>query len=753
MKKLNLTPFVVLVLMLMSVGMSAQNALWKKASSTEVRGLATAERNSVPQEYELFQLNTPALKNSLANAPERFTTVSDVVIELPTNNGDLQRFRVYEASTFAPELQEKHPNIRSYAAQGIDDPTAVARFSVSDIGMNVVITSANYSKMYIDPYTTDRNYYISYHIDQTTDTSGFVCLVEDDMSPRLSIEEMENMDQHRNANDGKLRTFRLALACTGEYAQFHLNNQGISSTATDAVKKAAVLSAMNVAMTRVNGVYEQDLAVTMVIVPNNEDIIYLNANTDPYTNNSGVTMLGQNQTTVDNIIGSANYDIGHVFSTGGGGIAGLRVPCLNGQKARGVTGLPQPINDSFYIDFVCHEMGHQFGANHTFNNACGGNRNNGTAVEPGSGTTIMSYAGICAPNVLGSSEPYFHAVSIAEIWSNLIYGNSQCGAQTDTNNAPPIANAGPNYTIPKSTPFILEGSATDADGTDGLTHTWEQTNPQTAPMPPVNTSTVGPLFRSVKPSAESHRYMPMISTVLAGNTESRWEVVPSVGRVMNFRYTVRDNFAGGGSSDSGNMKVTVDGNSGPFVITSHNTESTWTIGNTETVTWDVAGSDLAPVNAANVDIYFSTDNGSTYPIVIATNVPNTGSAVINVPNVNTTLGRMMIRGSGNIFYDLNDARIIVDGVVGTDDFAFEDFTVYPNPSNGTFNLKFTPDSVEKIEVSLYDLRGRLIDQTIYDEASTGIFNRQLDYNYIDTGMYLLVVKNGDKKATKKLIKK
>jgi hypothetical protein len=752
MRKLNLTPFVVLVLMLMSVGMSAQNALWKKASSTEVRGLTTAERNSIPKEYNLFQLNTTALKNRLANAPERFTTLSDVIIELPTNNGDLQRFRVYDASTLAPELQAKHPNIRSYAGQGIDDPTAVARFSVSDIGMNVMITSANYSKIYIDPYTTDRNYYISYNTDQITETSGFECLVEDDMSPRLSLEEMENMEQNRNANDGKLRTFRLALACTGEYAQFHLNNQGVSPTATDAVKKAAVLSAMNVAMTRVNGIYEQDLSVTMVIVPNNEEIIYLNAATDPYTNNSGVAMLGQNQTTVDTKIGAANYDIGHVFSTGGGGIAGLRVPCLNGQKARGVTGLPQPIGDNFYIDFVSHEMGHQFGANHTFNNACGGNRNNGTAVEPGSGTTIMSYAGICPPNVLGHSEGYFHAVSIAEIWSNLIYGNSQCGAQTNTNNAAPVANAGENYTIPKSTPFILEGSATDPDGTDGLTHNWEQTNPQSAPMPPENTSTLGPLFRSVKPSSESHRYMPMISTVLGGDTESRWEVVPSVGRVMNFRYTVRDNAAGGGSSDSANMKVTVDGNSGPFVITSHNSPSTWTTGTTETVTWDVAGSDASPVNCSNVDILFSTDNGSTYPVLIAT-VPNTGSAVINVPNLNTTTGRMMIRGSGNIFYDLNDAKIVVEGTVGTDDFSFEDFTVYPNPSNGIFNLKFTPDSVENIEVSLYDLRGRLINQTIYDEASTGVFNRQLDYSYIDTGMYLLVVKNGDKKATKKLIKK
>ena len=749
MKKINLTPFVVLVLMLMSLGMSAQNALWKKASSTEIKDLSTAQRNSTPQEYDLFKLNTPALKTLLANAPERFTTISNVVIELPTNGGELQRFRVYEAPLLSAELQAKYPGIRSYAAQGIDDPSAVARFSVSDIGTNVMINSTNYSTIYIDPFTTNNDYYISYNVDQLPGSPGFECLVEAAMGPDLPLDGLE---QNRNANDGKLRTFRLALACTGEYALFHLNNRGISNTATDAVKKAAVLAAMNVAMTRVNGLYEREVSLTMVLVPNNEDLIFLNSSSDPYTNNDGYAMLAQNQTTVDNIIGSANYDIGHVFSTGGGGIAGLRVPCVTGQKARGVTGLPQPIGDKFFIDFVAHEMGHQYGANHTFNNLCGGNRNTGTAMEPGSGSTILSYAGVCPPNVQNYSDDYFHAISIQEIWSNLLFGNSTCGAQTETNNAPPVADAGFNYTIPKSTPFMLIGNATDPDG-DALSHTWEQMNPQIGPQPPQNTSVQGPLFRTIKPSSNPVRYMPKLSTVLSGNTQNTWEVVPSVARVMNFRYTVRDNSAGGGSSDSDNMKVTVDGNSGPFKITSNNTESTWVTETTETVTWDVAGSDSAPVNCANVDILFSTDNGANFTVTLALNVPNNGSAVVNVPNLNTDYGRILIKGSDNIFFDVNDDKIIVEGVIGVDDFAFDDFTVYPNPSNGTFNLKFTPASAEKIEVSLYDLRGRLINQSIYDDASTGIFNRQLDYNSIDTGMYLLVVKNGDKKATKKLIKK
>src|SRR5690606_5255863 len=285
MKKSTFKLFLFVFLLLLSFGLHAQNALWTKASPSETQTREKAYRNSMPQEFDLFKLNTPAFKSLLLNAPERFSGNSDVVVELPTNNGELQRFRVYEASTFAPELQARHPNIRSYAAQGIEDPSAVARFSVSNVGVHVMISSANYSTVDIDPYTTDKNFYISYNINTLgPDQRSFECLVEAPMCP------MPQLDM-RNANDGMLRTFRLALACTGEYSQYHLLQQGIDPNASDAVKKAAVLSAMNVAMTRVNGIYERDVAVTMVIIPDNEDIIFLNAATDPYNNNSGFTML------------------------------------------------------------------------------------------------------------------------------------------------------------------------------------------------------------------------------------------------------------------------------------------------------------------------------------------------------------------------------------------------------------------------------------------------------------------------------
>lgn len=755
MRKNNLKIFVVLFSLLVGTGMSAQNSLWTKAHETETQSHELQLRNGMPTEYDIFKLDTPALKSILAGAPERFTGHSNVIVSLPTHEGELQNFRVYEASNFETELQEKHPGIRSYAAQGIEDPTATARFSVSDYtGVHVVIRSGNYPMVYIDPYTKDNNFYIVYtgtKIERTSD--GFTCLVED-AANRSGFEEDVDYSPE-NANDGTLRTFRLALACTRQYANFHLNLQGVPTTATDAEKKAAVLSAMNDAMTRVNEIYNRDVAIHMNIIANNEDLIFLTPATDPYTNHDGFAMLGQNQATCDSVIGSANYDIGHVFSTGGGGVAMLRSPCVNGLKAQGVTGLPQPINDPFYIDYVSHEIGHQYGANHTFNNSCNGNRNRNTAMEPGSGSTILSYAGICPPNVQNRSDAYFHAISIQEMWANIKNGNSQCGAQSNTNNDPPVADAGPSRTIPKSTPFILEGTATDPNDPTGesLTYTWEQMNSQTAPMPPQNTSTQGPMFRTKAPTSDAHRYMPMIQSVIAGSTENTWEVVPSVARFMDFRFTVRDNHVGGGSTAHANKRITVDGDSGPFKVTSQSEAETWVIGTMETVTWDVAGTDGGNVNATHVDLFFSTDGGRNYPVTIATGLPNNGSAQINVPNLNTSRGRVMVRASDNIFYNINLENITVTGEIGVEDFSLANFTVFPNPSEGKFNVKFTPESSEMVKISLYDLRGRLIDQNIFTNIPNNTFQSELNYSEVHSGVYFLIVENGGKTATKKLVKK
>ena len=746
MKKSNFKLRLIIPMLLMCFGLSAQNNidLWKTASLNETASKTKVFRNTVPQEFKLFTLNPVELNSLLATAPQRFTTPSNAIIEFPTSNGEIQKFRVYEASVLDALLQAQYPTIRSYTAQGIDDPSAIARFSYSDSGLNVMISSANYGTIYIDPYTKDLNQYISYATNSLPeDSRSFECLVQDTLQDEVVLSPL-------NADDGKLRTYRLALACTGEYAQYHLNNQGIPSSATDEVKKAAVLTAMNTAMTRINGVFEKEIALTMVIIANNTEIIFLNAGSDPYTNNNGGAMLGQNQSTINSIIGTANYDIGHVFSTGGGGIASLGSVC-GSVKAQGVTGLPQPIGDDFYINYVAHEMGHQFRANHTQNNSC--QRNNATSMEPGSASTIMGYAGICSPNVQNNSDAYFHAISIQEMWGFIsILGGSACPVETNTGNAPPTADAGLNYTIPRTTPFILKGIATDPDTEDVLSHNWEQMNQQIGTMPPQNTSAFGPMFRSENSLISPNRYMPKLSTVLNGQTQTTWEVVPSVSRTMKFRYTVRDNVAGGSSSASDDTVITVDGDSGPFVVTSQNTSTTWSPQSNETITWDVAGTDVAPVDSPNVDILFSTNGGQTYDVVIAEDIPNNGSAAISAPNLNTTSGRFMIISSNNIFYDINGGVITIEGVLALDENSFENFALWPNPSNGSINLALTPFSNGEIEVSLYDIRGSLVYNKGF-ETNGSLFEKALTFNGLNTGIYFIKVSNnGISKTTKLIIK-
>lgn len=746
MKKSNFKLRLIIPMLLMCFGLSAQNNidLWKTASLNETASKTKVFRNTVPQEFKLFTLNPVELNSLLATAPQRFTTPSNAIIEFPTSNGEIQKFRVYEASVLDALLQAQYPTIRSYTAQGIDDPSAIARFSYSDSGLNVMISSANYGTIYIDPYTKDLNQYISYATNSLPeDSRSFECLVQDTLQDEVVLSPL-------NADDGKLRTYRLALACTGEYAQYHLNNQGIPSSATDEVKKAAVLTAMNTAMTRINGVFEKEIALTMVIIANNTEIIFLNAGSDPYTNNNGGAMLGQNQSTINSIIGAANYDIGHVFSTGGGGIASLGSVC-GSVKAQGVTGLPQPIGDDFYINYVAHEMGHQFRANHTQNNSC--NRNNATSMEPGSASTIMGYAGICSPNVQNNSDAYFHAISIQEMWGFIsILGGSACPVETNTGNAPPTADAGLDFTIPRTTPFILKGIATDPDTEDVLSHNWEQMNPQIGTMPPQNTSAFGPMFRSENSLISPNRYMPKLSTVLNGQTQTTWEVVPSVSRTMKFRYTVRDNVAGGSSSASDDTVITVDGDSGPFVVTSQNTSTTWSPQSNETITWDVAGTDVAPVDSPNVDILFSTNGGQTYDVVIAEDIPNNGSAAISAPNLNTTSGRFMIISSNNIFYDINGGVITIEGVLALDENSFENFALWPNPSNGSINLALTPFSNGEIKVSLYDIRGSLVYNKGF-ETNGSLFEKALTFNGLNTGIYFIKVSNnGISKTTKLIIK-
>lgn len=723
------------------------SSMWTKIDLNQKMQSQQLSRNVMPSNAQYFKLNESLLKQTLSTAPERdFRTTSNTIIALPTQNGKVENFRIYETATLSKGLQVKFPNIKSYVGQGIDDPSATARISVGNDGINVMVLSASHASTYVEPTIRDSSIYLNYsRNDIARNNSDFECSTEDD----FILDNLTEADAaNRNANDGMLRTYRLALACTGEYATFHLNRQGVPTTASDEDKKAAVLSAMNTSMARVNGVYERDVALTMVIVDTNDAIIFLNASTDPFTDNNPSALINQNQAVCDNGIGFANYDVGHVFSTGGGGIAQLRSPCT-ANKARGVTGTNFPTGDTFDIDYVAHEFGHQYGGNHTQNNNC---QRSGASVEPGSASTIMGYAGICNPNVQNNSDDYFNAVNIQEMWNNISAGTgSNCPVLSSTDNLAPVADAGSDFTIPVSTPFILKGIGTDPNAADLLTYCWEQQDNTPAPMPPNPNSAFGPAFRSIDPLPSPDRYMPALATVVNGQTASIWEVVPAVARIMNFRLTVRDNVAGGGSTESDNVRITTDASSGPFLVTSQTSNVSWLKGSAQTITWDVANTDVAPVNSPNVDIKLSVDGGVTFDIIVLEDTPNDGTEDIIVPSASTTTqARIMVAGSDHIFYQLNTSNFTIEDDLAINDFEFDGFNLYPNPTNNNITILFKTLSQDNVNIKVYDIRGREVSNIDYKNPSS-TFSQTLDYGNLNSGMYFVNITNGGKQATKKLI--
>jgi subtilisin-like proprotein convertase family protein len=637
----------------------SQNSFWNKTNSTQVNSEILA-RTSHPRDFLLYSLNLEGLKAKLATAPSRNTSgqVSNVILAFPNPQGEMQNFRIYEASVMHPELAVRHPEIQSYVGLGVEDKTATIRFSVTLFGLHTMTFSGRNGTSYIDPYSKDLKNYMVYSREGITSTRTFSCGTLDPTSD-LTEDLPDNLPLLR-ANNSLFKTYRLALACTIEYAAYHVNAAGMSG-GTLAQKKAAVLAAMNVTMTRVNGVYEKDMAVTMQMVPNEETII--NITSDSYDDaNTGNILLSQNQTQCDALIGSANYDIGHVCSTGGGGVASLGCVCSS-IKAQGVTGSNAPVGDPYDIDYVAHEMGHQFGGSHTFNSdtgSCGGgNRSSSSAFEPGSGTTIMAYAGICAPqDVQLHSDAYFHARTLIQMIA-LVNGTANCAAAVSNNNTPPVVSAGANYTIPYGTAFALTGSATDIDN-DALTYCWEQYNfSTTSTALATPTTTVGPNFRSFNPSTSPKRYFPVFSSVLANNLAPTWEVVPSVARAMIFSLVVRDNRSPlGGQTQRATMTLTF-ANVGPFKVTSQSTATAWAQNSSQTVTWDVAGTDANNINTSLVNIKLSTDGGLTFPYLLAENTPNDGSETITAPNTVSQNCRIMIEAVGNVFYALNSKNFYI----------------------------------------------------------------------------------------------
>ncbi|MGE4512772.1 MAG: reprolysin-like metallopeptidase [Chryseobacterium sp.] len=650
------------MLFLSGISFGQTDRLWSAGSEKTTSEIFENKSNIINP--RIYSLDINGLKNVLAKAPKRLAAgeKSEIIISFPNAEGKMENFKIRENSNFDPQLAAKYPDIKSYVGEGLENSSSTVYFSVSPLGLSSMEIYGDKSAVFIEPYTKDLSTYVVYKkSDKKDNLDKFECTVLD--VAQKGAATSSDITARPNADDAKLRTFRLALSCTGEY------------TAYFGGTKANALAAMNNTMTRVNGVFEKDFSARMVLISNNDSVIYTSASSDPYSSASQMNNWNsQLQSTLTSVIGEANYDIGHLFgATGGGGNAGcIGCVCTNGSKGSGYTSPADgiPSGDNFDIDYVAHEMGHQFGGNHTFSMS---NEGTGANMEPGSGSTIMGYAGITSQDIQPHSDAFFHAISIQQITNNI--KAKTCPVSTNTGNSIPTANAGSDYTIPKGTPFMLTGTGTDANG-DSLTYIWEQmdnaSSSQTGSSSAASaTKSSGPTFRSWTPQTSPVRYFPRMASVLAGATttagsEITVEALSNVARTYNFRFTVRDNRAGGSGNNSDDTVITVNGTAGPFSVSSQNSATTYTGGTSQTVTWNVAGTTANGVNAANVDILWSTDSGNTWTTLLA-GTPNDGSQAVTIPNSSTTTGRIMVKGSNHIFFDVNNANITVNAGSGTAD--------------------------------------------------------------------------------------
>ncbi|MDQ3049530.1 MAG: M12 family metallo-peptidase [Bacteroidota bacterium] len=633
---------------------TAQNrSIWSDVDASRI-SVQFDDGKIIPDSYRTLSLQTTSLLDLLRNVPVEGSmriNQSTNILSLPMPDGGFADFRILESPVMESNLENNYPDFKTYTAQSVSDGSVTARIGWTSLGFHAIIFTPD-GAVFIEPLSVNNlNYYMVFYLKDLPLPPDYVGC---GMSGSTLLEEYKFGIPTTMATGAELRTFRLAVAATGEYTDQYSDN--IANT------QAAIVTIIN----QVNALYERDIAIRMILIGNNDDLIYTDPATDPFSNVGGnpcnANPRDENQTTIDAIIGAANYDIGHLFTgTNIGGCASLGSVCA-GNKARGVSGVR--LGSAFDIGLTAHEMGHQFNANHTFNSVsgtCGGQLASGAAYEPGSGTTIMSYAGTCVPDMIqGARDVFFHTHSYSEMQAFVTTGGgSGCVTIVPTLNNGPTVSAGPGgFTIPISTPFTLTGSGNDPDG-DPLNFSWEQYDlgPQGSPNTPTGNA---PLFRFFPPVNQPIRTFPRWSDILS-NTSTMGEILPSYSRSMNFRLVARDNLAGGGGVEFASTSVVVSDAAGPFVVTSPNTSVTWCAGNSETVTWNVANTTAVPVSTANVNILLSTDGGLTFPITVLANTPNDGSQNITVPN-NPVAGnaRLMVQAAGNIFFDVSNSNFTIN---------------------------------------------------------------------------------------------
>ena len=401
-------------------GGGRSDGTWKHVPGTPAESKGNAKAQVKAERFRAYSVDDAKLQEQLAAAPPEQSSarIAGAVMTLPSPTGELQRFSIQESPVMEPGLAAKYPEIATYSGRGLDDPAATVRADLTPLGFHASVRSPE-GNWYVDPYYhLDDSLYVSYFArDAIADESDV--FVERDGD----VEEASAAVAAADVPVGpavKLRTYRLALLTDPSYTTYHGGPANVT---------AAKVTLMN----RVNQIYEDETAIRLVLIADN-DKLNLNTSADAIEPNGPCGLaacftpaqlssctgsaLQRNRIVIGQIIGASNYDIGHLaLGNPGGGVASLNAVGGN-SKAQGCTGLPTPIGDFFAVDYVAHEMGHQFGGNHTFNGTqhnCGGNKA-APSVEPGSGSSIMAYAGICRhDNLQPHSDPYWSQWSYQEI--------------------------------------------------------------------------------------------------------------------------------------------------------------------------------------------------------------------------------------------------------------------------------------------------------------------------------------------------
>jgi subtilisin-like proprotein convertase family protein len=617
-------------------------------------GDTAGDRRIVPKQALTVKTDVAALHDLLFSAPSEKSAMAEtspVSLRLPTPSGEFATFRIVGYDIAEEAALVKYPDIRTWYGVNADDPTQSIFLDWTARGFHAAVRGGNTPDYFVDPvYRRDLEHYQVYTKgDLDPALEPFTCLTEGE---GIIADEPITVASNKALGDCELMQYRTTMTATGEYSNYH--------GATSATQSALVQSAIVTTVNRVNQITTRNLSLRLQLIGNNDLLYSYDPANDPFPTNTVGALINANTPYVNDIIGVDNYDYGHIVSQGGGGgVASLRASCRDNRKGAGATSLNSPEGDFFDVDYVAHEMGHNFGGNHTQNNSC--NYSSSAGMEPGSASSIMGYAGICSPNVQSQSDDYFHGRSIEEMTTHFEVGNGGCGTIINTSLTNATIISPTDETIPAGTPFVLTSGAT-GDGT--INYNWEQYDvEQGAVMPPVGTNVQGPLFRSLPPTASTERFFPRLPDVIDG-TSGTWEATPAVSRQMEFRSTVLNYNAAYGCAIEDNLILEVTDANGPFtVLDPLNGLNQWSAGQTAQVRWNVASTNLAPYNSQLMDVLLSTDGGATFEVILA-ETPNDGYAEITVPNETGNDNRVMVRSKDNVFYNVSTADFAIVSSTG-----------------------------------------------------------------------------------------